>query len=61
MTKKYIIMIADLIVKQANEDCYNMIELESIVEDWVQLFIRTNPNFSTSKFEEYVFSKVEGY
>jgi len=61
MTKKYIIMIADVVIKQANQDCYNEVELESIVEDWVQLFHRVNPKFQQMRFEEYIFSRIEGY
>ena len=61
MTKKHIIAIADVIIKQANEDCYNMVEIESIVEDWIQLLHRANTRFKQNKFEEYIFTRIEGY
>lgn len=53
--------IADIIIKQANEDCYQPVEFESIVSDWVRFFMKKDFDFNYNKFESYIFENIEGY
>ena len=61
MKEKTIYSIADIVIKQANEDCYNSIEFESIVDDWVRFFMERDRDFNYYKFESYIFENIEGY
>ena len=58
MTKKYYILIADLLAMTLFNLKADESDIQDNIENWCNMLKYTNPQFDAIKFSEYVLSKI---